>query len=118
MFKNCELSIAVDRNLKTVVYLDMTFDFEKNLYKRYRKPNNSPIYINKNSNHPPNVLKHLPKSIAKCVSKTLSSEQIFNRPIKIYCKALRRVVSQIISNIHQMKRNRLKIMRKENAKEK
>ena len=90
MFKNCELSIAVDINLKTVVYLDMTFNFEKNLYKRYRKPNNSLIYINKNSNHPPNILKHLLKSIAKCVSKTLSSEQIFNRPTKIYCKALRK----------------------------
>ena len=32
------------------------------------------IYINKNSNHPPNILKQLPKSIAKHIPETSSSE--------------------------------------------
>ena len=67
----------------------MTFDLDKNIYKPYRKPNNSPIYINKNSNHPPNILKQLPKLIAKRISETLSSEEIFNKSIKIYRKALK-----------------------------
>ena len=59
------------------------------LYKPYRKPNNRSIYINKNSNDPPNNLKQLPKSIAKHISKTSSSEEIFNKSIKIYSKALK-----------------------------
>ena len=36
----------------------------------YRKPNNKPIIINKQSNHPQNVLKQLPKSIANRISDT------------------------------------------------
>ena len=36
----------------------------------YRKPNNKPISINKQSNHPQNVLKQLPKSIANRISDT------------------------------------------------
>ena len=47
------------------------------------------IYINKNSNHPPNILKQLPKSIAKRISETSSSEEIFNKSIKIYSKPLK-----------------------------
>ena len=90
VFKKCGLSILVDRNLKTVDFLDMTFDLDKNIYKPYRKPNNSPIYINKNSNHPPNILKQLPKSIAKRISETSSSEEIFNKSIKIYSKVLKK----------------------------
>ena len=75
--------------LKTVDFLDVAFDLDKNIYKPYRKPNNSPIYINKNSNHPPNILKQLPKSIAKRISETSFSEEIFNKSIKIYSKALK-----------------------------
>ena len=67
----------------------MTFDLNKNIYKTFRKPNNSPIYINKISNHSPNILKQLPNSIAKRMSETSSSEQIFNKSIKIYSKALK-----------------------------
>ena len=89
VFKKWGLSILVDANLKTVDFLDVTFDLDKNIYKPYQKPSNSPIYINKNLNHPPNILKQLPKSIAKCISETLSSEEIFNKSIKIYSKALK-----------------------------
>ena len=89
MFKKCGLSIVVDTNLKSADFLDVTFDLDKNISKPYRKPINSPIYIDKNSNQPPNILKQLPKSIAKRISGTLSSEEIFNKSIKIYSKALK-----------------------------
>ena len=89
MFKKCKLSIVVDTNLRTVDFLDVTFDLEKNIYKPYREPNNSPIYIKKNSKHPPNILKQLPKSIAKSISELSSSEEIFNKSIEIYSKELK-----------------------------
>ena len=67
----------------------MILDLDKNISKPYRKPINSP-YINKNSNHPPNILKQLPKSIAKRISEILpSSVEIFNKSIKIYSKELK-----------------------------
>ena len=81
VFKTCGFSIVVNTNLKTVNFLDMTFDLDKNIYKPYL------IYINKNSNHPRNTLKQLPKSIDNSISETSSSEEIFNKSSKIYSKA-------------------------------
>ena len=81
VFKKCGFSIVVDTNLKTV---DVSLDVGKNICKPYQNPN-----INKNSNHPPNILKQLPKSVVKRISETLSSEEIFNKSIKVYSKALK-----------------------------
>ena len=61
VIKKCGLSIVVDTNLKTVIFLDVTFNLEKNICKPYRKPNNRHIYINKNTNHPPKYFKTTPK---------------------------------------------------------
>ena len=69
-------------------FLDVTFDLYNRLYKPYRKPNNKPLYINKQSNYPPNVLKELPKYIAKRISDTSSSKDIFDKSISIYQNAL------------------------------
>ena len=51
----------------------MTFDLDNNVYKPFGRENNKPIYINKHSNHPPSILKQLPKSIEKRISKTSST---------------------------------------------
>ena len=62
MSKDCGLSITIKCNLKLVDFLDVTFNLVNEIYKPYRKPNNKPLYINKHSNHPPNILKQHPKS--------------------------------------------------------
>ena len=60
-----------------------------NTYKPYRKANDEPLYINKHSNHPPAVLRQLPKSISKRISEISSNEEIFKQSIPIYEKALK-----------------------------
>ena len=67
----------------------MTFDLDKNICKPYQKPNNSPIYISKNLNHSPNILKQLSKSTAEHISEASSSEDIFHKSIKVYSKVLK-----------------------------
>ena len=57
VFKECGLSITIKCNSKSVGFLDVTFDLVNKICKLYRKPNNKPLYINKHSNHPPNILK-------------------------------------------------------------
>ena len=54
------------------------------------KPNSVPVYINKNSNHPPQVLKELLKTIEKRVSTISSSEEIFNNSKTIYEDTLKK----------------------------
>ena len=81
------MTITIQCNLKTVDFLDVTFDLDNNAYKPF--DNNKPIDINKHSNHPPSILKQLPKSIEKRISETSSNKDIFDKSIKPY-KALKR----------------------------
>ena len=89
VFKECGLSIIIECNLKTVNFLDVTFDLTNDIYKPYRKANDSPLYTNKNSNHPPCILKQLPVSIEKRLSETSSNENVFNDAAKLYHDALK-----------------------------
>ena len=57
IFKTCGLKITVETNLKIVYFLDVRLDLINNTYQPYRKPNSETAYINKHSNHPPNILK-------------------------------------------------------------
>ena len=82
MFKDCGLSTTVECNLKSVDFLDITFDLVNNTYKPYRKPNNEPQYINKQSNHPPNIIKQLPKSTEKRPSESSSNVDVFNESVQ------------------------------------
>ena len=88
-FKQCGLAITIECNLKTVNFLDITFDLQNNVYKPYRKANDKPTYINKSSNHPPSILKQLTKSIEKRLSETSSSKDIFETFLKLYQDALK-----------------------------
>ena len=67
----------------------MTFDLDNNAYKPFRKEKNKPTYIKKHSNHPPSILKQLPKSIEKRISETPSNKDIFDESIKSYKDALK-----------------------------
>ena len=96
-----------------------TFDFRpwQNIYTFYRRLNNNPIYIDKSLNHPPTILKQLPKSIAKRISETSSNEEILNKSIKIHSKALKQ---HGFTNEHKYLPNELqqpeKKKKEENAK--
>ena len=90
IFKRHGLNITVETGLKVVDYLDVEFDLRNNLYKPYRKPDNEPLYVNKNSNHPPSVLKQIPKGIARRLSEISSSEEIFKQTAPMYEAALRK----------------------------
>ena len=79
----------MEANLQTVEYLDVLFDLKNNTFKPYRKPNNDPLYISMKSNHPPSVLKHIPKGIGKRLSEVSSSEEIFKEAVPLYEDALK-----------------------------
>ena len=49
IFKECGLSITCQIN-KKIAFLDVRFNLNDQTYEPYRKPNNEPLYINKQSN--------------------------------------------------------------------
>ena len=69
-------------------YLDVTFNLTNSPYRLFSKTNNEINYIHKQSNHPPSIIKQLPLSVQRCLSKLSSNEKIFNDSISTYQEAL------------------------------
>ena len=61
IFKDNDLRIAVEANKKVTDFLDITLDLHTGSYKPYKKPNDTISYIHCQSNHPPSIIKNLPK---------------------------------------------------------
>ena len=77
MFEDLGLKITIQVNLKIVNFLDITFDLNNGKHYPYRKLNNSPLYINRLLDHPPQILNNLP---AACDRKTDLPRPGFFRP--------------------------------------
>ena len=59
------------------------------MYYPFKKPNNTPTYINTKSNHPPTIIKNLPASIGHQISNLLQNEEIFSKAKQYYQEALK-----------------------------
>ena len=82
--ENFSLKITVISNLKSVDFLNVTFNLCTGKYQRYRKPNGTPLYIYVHSNHPPNTIKALPDNISKRISNISSHKATFNNAAPFY----------------------------------
>ena len=88
LFEENGLKITIDANLKVTDFLDVTFNLKNGKYYPYRKPNNEPLYINAQSNHPPSILKEIPNMISKRVSEISCDKEQFEKAIPMYQKSL------------------------------
>ena len=61
LFKEEGLSMTLETNLMKTDFLDVTFNLATKKHFPFRKANNTPLYINALSNHPPTIIKQLPK---------------------------------------------------------
>ena len=88
IFKEKDLDIIVQCNLKIVNYLDVTLNLNDGSYRPYKKPNEETNYIHVDSDHPPAVIKEIPRSIEKRLSTLSSSKTIFQESAIYYEKCL------------------------------
>ena len=89
LFKSFGLKITIEPpNIKIVNFLDVKLNLTINTFCPYKKPNDTTMYVHTKSNHPPTVLKEIPKSINKRLSKISSTEREFNAAKDEYQKAL------------------------------
>ena len=65
LFKEKDLDIIIQCNLKITNYLDITLNLNDGSYRPYRKPNEETNYIHINSDHPPSIIKEISRSIEK-----------------------------------------------------
>ena len=88
LFKNEGLGITIDNNLIETDFLDVTFNLTSGKFFPHRKPNNTPLYINVKSNHPPSIIKDLPKMINKRLSDLSCNKEEFDKAKPLYEKSL------------------------------
>ena len=88
LFKDFGLRITIQANLRITNFFDVQLNLDTSTYQPCRKPDNNPVYLNKNSNHPTTVLKQLPKSIEKRMWNISSNENVFAQSVLLYVDAL------------------------------
>ena len=113
IFSDNGLRITVEANAKVINYLDVTLDLNTGQYQPYNKPGNTPSYIHHESNHPPNIIKSVPKSINKRLATISSSHETFSKSTRIYQEAL-----QKSGLIHQLEYQQPTVNNKNNRKRK
>ena len=89
LFKKEGLNITIETNLAETDFLDVTLNLVTGKYLPYRKPNSDPLYINVKSNHPPTIIKDLPKMINKRLSDLSCNEDEFKKAKPLYENALK-----------------------------
>ena len=75
--------------MKITNYLDITLNLNDGSYRPYRKPNEETDYIHIISDHPPSIIKEIPRSIEKRLSILSSSKDIFPESSIYYEKCLK-----------------------------
>ena len=90
MFKDNGLRITIDAKKKIVNFLDVTMDLNKGTYQPYLKPDNKPLYVHSESNHPPSITKNIPVAVNKRLNELSSNKEAFDEASPVYQRALKK----------------------------
>ena len=88
-FKKEGLKITIETNMVEVDFLDVTLNLNTGKYSPFRKPNDTPLYVNKHSNHPPTIIKQLPEMIKRRISDISCNKEEFDKAKGTYETALK-----------------------------
>ena len=89
LFKEEGLSITIETNLIDTDFLDVTFNLATKKYFPFRKANNTPLYINAFSNHPPTIIKQLPQMIKEGILNLSCNKKEFDKVKSVYESGLK-----------------------------
>ena len=79
IFKQSRLSVTAEYNLQITDFLDVTFDLKTDKHYPYRKYNNQLLYIKKQSNHPPIIIKLIPSIFSRRISDISCNKEYFDK---------------------------------------
>ena len=88
VFKQHGFQITISIGLKSTDFLDILLDLENNRHYPYKKPNDTPVYVHRRSNHPVNILKQVPKMTSRRLSKLSSNQEEFEKVASEYQEIL------------------------------
>ena len=90
IFKENGFSITAKANMKSVNFLDVNLNLDSETFRPYMKPNGSPVYVHRDSNHPRSILENIPKSINRRLSSISSNQEVFQAACQPYQEALKK----------------------------
>ena len=90
IFQEHGLKITADTNLVETNFLDVTLNLKSGKYWPFRKPNNSPLHVHSQSNHPLIISKQLPIMLAKRLSNFSCNHEEYAKATPEYEEAVRR----------------------------
>ena len=90
IFKRYGFKITISINLTTTDFLDLNLDLQRNKFFPYKKPNDTPVYVHNDSNHPRNILKQLPKMTGERLSNLSCNKEEFDRAAEEYQEILKK----------------------------
>ena len=74
--------------MQLVNFMDVTLDISIDIFNPFMKPNNTLLYIHKESSRPPSILKNIPHSVSDWLSRISANEQLIDEAASPYQKAL------------------------------
>merc|ERR1712240_441732 len=77
--KSIGINIIIENPSWKIEYLDLNFNLLNDTYYPFRKDNNKINYINSKSNHPPTILRQIPKMVETRLSNNSSNKNLFNK---------------------------------------
>ena len=110
IFRDLGLKITISANKKVIDFLDVTLNLDDGTYKEFRKPNDKPVYVHSLSNHPPAIIRNIPKNVNKRLNILSHNEAVFNECKPKYQEALKssgydhELIYEKI-NIHELNNN-------------
>ena len=88
IFKNEDLKITTECNITKVDFLDIVMDLTNDTTKPFKKPNSTTKYISIASSHPPSIIKSIPLSVSRRLTKISSSKEMFDQEVNHYQAAI------------------------------
>ena len=89
LFDEFGFKLDTQTDLKIADYLDVTLNLYNGTVSPFRKWNQDLHYVDRGSNHPIQVFKHIPKGIEHRLSNNSSNKDIFERSKQEYEEALK-----------------------------
>ena len=85
-----ELGFKITTKINTTKedFLDVVLDLQEDSFHPYRKPNDTPCFIDVRSNHPKHIIDNIPDMVSNRLSTNSSNQAAFNEAAGMYNDAL------------------------------
>ena len=80
--------ITIESGLVRTEFLDVFLDLKRNTYNPFKKPGSKLMYVNRQSNHPPNITRAIPNMVVQRIRRLSKNKSTFDNHSREYIDEL------------------------------